>query len=63
MEYTLFQDFARKIPRPAQPTGHPGPAQSSLIPEFGYVSYTYSLLMVYPSLLTIVDNFDHRVMW
>ena len=26
MEYTLFQDFARKIPRPAEPTGRPGPA-------------------------------------
>ena len=23
MEYTLFQDFARKIPRPALPTGRP----------------------------------------
>ena len=27
MEYTLFQDFARKIPRPAPPTGRPGPSQ------------------------------------
>ena len=29
MEYTLFQDFARKIPRPAPPTGHPdAPSQA-----------------------------------
>ena len=36
MEYTLFQDFASKIPRPAPPTGRPGPAQSGRTPEFGY---------------------------
>ena len=28
MEYTWFQDFARKIPRWAPPTGRPGLAQS-----------------------------------
>ena len=28
MEYTLFQDFARKIPRPAPPTGRM-PAQAA----------------------------------
>ena len=33
---TLFQDFARKIPRPALPTGRPGRAQSGRTPEFGY---------------------------
>ena len=36
MEYTLFQDFGRKIPPPAQPTGHPGRVQSGRTPEFGY---------------------------
>ena len=36
MEYTLFQDFARKMPRPAPPTGHLGCAQSDRTPEFGY---------------------------
>ena len=36
MEYTLFQDFRRKIPRPAPPTGRPGRAQSGCTPEFGY---------------------------
>ena len=36
MEYTLFQDFACKIQRPAPPTGHPGRAQSGRTPEFGY---------------------------
>ena len=36
MEYTLFQDFARKILCLAPPTCHPGPAQSSCTPEFGY---------------------------
>ena len=34
MEYTLFQDFARKIPRPVLPTGRPGHAQSGRTPEF-----------------------------
>ena len=34
MEYTLFQDFAHKIPRLAPPTGHRGPAQSGRTPEF-----------------------------
>ena len=29
MKYTLFQGFAHKIPRPAPPTGHPGPTQGS----------------------------------
>ena len=33
MEYTLFQDFARKILRPAPPTGHPEPAQSGRAPD------------------------------
>ena len=36
MEYTLFQDFARKIPRLAPPTDRPGRAQSGRAPEFGY---------------------------
>ena len=36
MEYTLFQDFARKIPRPAPPIGRPDRAQSGRTPEFGY---------------------------
>ena len=36
MEYTLFQDFACKIPRPAPPTGRPDRAQSDRTPEFGY---------------------------
>ena len=36
MEYTLFQEFARKIPRPAPPTSHPGPSQSGRTLEFGY---------------------------
>ena len=36
MEYTLFQDFARKIPSPAPPTGRPGHAQSGRTLEFGY---------------------------
>ena len=36
MEYTLFQDFARKIPPPAPPTGHPGLTQSGRTPELGY---------------------------
>ena len=36
MEYTLFQDFAPNIPRPAPPTGRQGPAQSGRTPEFGY---------------------------
>ena len=35
-EYTLFQDFARKIPCPVQPTGRPGRVQSGCTPEFGY---------------------------
>ena len=35
-EYTLFQEHARKILRPAPTTGHPGPAQSGHTPEFGY---------------------------
>ena len=36
MEYTLFQDFAHKIPPLAPPTGRPGRAQSDRTPEFGY---------------------------
>ena len=36
MEYTLFQDVARKIPRPSPPAGRPGRAQSGRTPEFGY---------------------------
>ena len=36
MEYTFFKDFARKILRPAPPTGRPGDAQSGRTPEFGY---------------------------
>ena len=36
MEYTLFQDFARKIPCLAPPTGRPGRAQSGCTPKFGY---------------------------
>ena len=36
MEYTLFQDFARKIPRPAPPTSRQGRAQSRRTLEFGY---------------------------
>ena len=36
MEYTLFQDFARKIPCPAPPTGRPGHAQLGSMPEFRY---------------------------
>ena len=36
MEYTLFQDFARKIPHPELSTGRPGRAQSGPTPEFGY---------------------------
>ena len=36
MKYTLFQDFARKMPGPAPPTVRPGPAQSGRTPEFGY---------------------------
>ena len=34
MEYTLFQDFAGKIPRPAPPTGRTGHAQSGRSTEF-----------------------------
>ena len=34
MEFTLFKDFSRKIPRPAPPTGRPGRAQSGRTPEF-----------------------------
>ena len=36
MENTLFQNFAHKNPRPALPTGSPGPTQSDRTPEFGY---------------------------
>ena len=36
MEYTLFQDFAYKIPHPAPPTGRPGRVQAGRTPEFGY---------------------------
>ena len=36
MEYTLFQDFARKIPLPAPPSGRPGRTQSGRTPEFSY---------------------------
>ena len=36
MEYTLFQDFARKIPRPTPPTSRLDHAQSGHTPEFGY---------------------------
>ena len=36
MEYTLYQDFAHKILRPAPPTSHPGPNYSGRTPEFGY---------------------------
>ena len=43
MEYTLFQDFARKIPRPAPPTGRPGRTQSGRKPEFDYGSLHWTL--------------------
>ena len=36
MEYTLFQDFAHKIPRLEPPTGRPDRGQSGRTPEFGY---------------------------
>ena len=36
MKYTLFQDFARKILRPAAPTGRLGRGQSGRTLEFGY---------------------------
>ena len=58
MEYTLFQDFARKIPRPTPPTGHPGPAQSGRTPEFGkgplnfwsqHMDYLYDMFSCCPS--------------
>ena len=42
MEYTLFQDFACKIPRPAPPTNHPGPTQLGCTPEFDYRPLYYS---------------------
>ena len=47
MEFTLFQDFAHTIPRPAPQTGRPESAQSGRTPEFDYgplnewVSWTY----------------------
>ena len=41
MEYTLFQDFALKIRRPAPLTGRPGRAQSGYKPEFGYGPYFF----------------------
>ena len=31
MEYNLFQDFARKLPRPAPPTGHRPAAPSQAV--------------------------------
>ena len=36
MDFALFQDFSRKLPRPAPPTDRPGPVQSDRTPEFGY---------------------------
>ena len=43
MEYTLFQDFAHKIMRPAPPTSCPGRAQSGRTKEFGYRPWRWGL--------------------
>ena len=61
MEYTLFQDFARKIPRPAPPTDRPGPAQSGRTPVFGYgpkekhiMSKTQRFYVIFKSSLYVI---------
>ena len=56
MEYTLFQDFAHKIPRPVPPTGRPGRAQSGRTPEFGWFQrklthFAYSVNWFYLNIL------------
>ena len=43
MEYTLFQDFARKIQRPEPPTSGSGRVQSGRTPEF----WLRALIIVY----------------
>ena len=49
MEYTLFQDFASKILRPASLTGHPSPARSGGTLEFGYGPLNLSVILPFSS--------------
>ena len=61
MEYTLFQDFARKIPRLAPPTGRPGPTQSGRTPEFGYRPLVLDHFWVCPGCLAYCYKYKHTL--